>query len=145
MPEHLIAVEFINHDKKILSFVRDKTMNGFFNYESLIINPKIGDILKVRIEPVGNEGFHRAFTLQKIKDISNVDLPALKMISGKIEIRPDKNFGFVDDVFIPPNLIGSSELIDGQTISVKAILTYNKSKKEWGWKGVEIIDGAPID
>ena len=113
-------------------------MNGFFNYDGLINNPKIGDILKVRIEPVGNEGFHRALTLETIEDSAKVDLPSLKEVSGAIEIRQDKNFGFIDDVFIPPNLVESSSLIDGQTISVKAILSFNKTKKEWGWKGYEV-------
>lgn len=145
IPEHLIAVEFVNHNKNILSFVKDKTLNGFFNYDGLVNNPKIGDILKVRIEPVGSEGFHRALTLETIEDTAKVDLPSLKEVTGTIEIRQDKNFGFIDDVFIPPNLVDSSAVTDGQTISVKAILSYNKNKKEWGWKGVEIIDGAPIE
>jgi tetratricopeptide (TPR) repeat protein len=140
LPEHLIAIEFVNHDKKILSFVKDKTMQGFFNYDGLMNNPKIGDILKVRIEAVGNEGFHRAFTLEKIEDSANVDLPALKIISGTIRLPENKSFGFIDDIFIPPNLVESSGLTDGQTISVKAILSYNKSKKEWGWKGIEAIN-----
>src|SRR5690606_29609576 len=120
-------------------FVKDKTMIGFFNYDSLINNPKIGDILKVRIEPVGTEGFHKAFTLEKIEDSTDVNLPALKIISGTIRLPENKGFGFIDDIFIPPNLVESSGLTDGQTISVKAILSYNKSKKEWGWKGLEVL------
>ena len=138
--EELVAVEFVNHNKKILSFVKDKTVNGFFNYDGLINNPKIGDILKVRIEAVGNEGFHRAFTLEKIEDESNVHLPALKIVSGTIRIPENKSFGFIDDIFIPPNLVDSANLIDGQNISVKAILSFNKAKDEWGRKGIEAIN-----
>lgn len=145
IPEHLIVVEFVNHNKKILSFVKDKKTQGFFHYDGLTNNPKIGDILKVRIEAVGNEGFHRALTLETIKDKAKVAMPSLKEVSGAIVIRQDKNFGFIDDVFIPPNLVDSANLIDGQNISAKAILSFNKAKEEWGWKGVEIIDGAPKD
>ena len=138
LPEHLVVVEFVNQDRKILTFVKDKTFNGFFNYEGLVSSPKIGDVLRVRIEPVGNEGFHRALTVETIDDISGVDIPSLKKVSGTIRIPQDKNFGFLEDVFVPPNLIESSGLIDGQNISIEAILSYNKSKEEWGWKGVLI-------
>lgn len=138
LPEHLVAIEFVNHEKSILSFVKDKKMNGFFNYEGLINNPKIGDLLKVRIESVGNEGFHRALTIEKIENCAEVDVPCLKEVSGAIEIRQDKNFGFMEDIFIPPNLVESSTLTDGQLISVKAILSYNKNKKVWGWKAFSI-------
>ena len=34
---------------------------------------------------------------------------------------------FIDDIFIPPNLVDSANLIDGQNISVKAILSFNKA------------------
>ena len=139
MPEHLVAVEFVNHDKKILSFVKDKTMNGFFNYEGLVNNPKIGDVLRVRLEPVGSEGFHRALTIEKVEDSSQIEVPALKDVSGEVEIRQDKNFGFIDDVFIPPNLVETSALTNGQQITVKAILSFNKAKKTWGWKGVKVL------
>lgn len=139
IPEDLVAVEFVNHNKKILSFVKDKTVNGFFNYDGLINNPKIGDVLKVRIEPVGNEGFHRALTLDRVDDDSNLDVPAIKEISGTIRIIENKNFGFIDSVFIPPNLVESSSLTNGQKVSAKAILSFNKNKNEWGWKVLEII------
>jgi len=139
VPEQLVAVEFVNHNKKILSFVKDKRVNGFFNYDGLLNNPKIGDVLKVRIEPVGNEGFHRALTLDRVDDGSNPDIPAIKEISGTVRIVENKNFGFIDSIFIPPNLVESSGLINGQEVSAKAILSFNKAKNEWSWKGVEIM------
>lgn len=140
LPEHLVAIEFVNHDRKILSFVKDKTMNGFFNYEGLVNNPEIGDILKVRIEAVGNEGFHRALTIETIEDSAKVDVPCLKEVSGAIRVPENKSFGFLEDVFIPPNLVESSSITDGQNICMKAILSFNKGKKEWGWKGLELIN-----
>ena len=138
LPEHLVAIEFVNFERNILTFVRDKTMNGFFNYEGLINNPKIGDILKVRIEAVGNEGFHKALSIETIEDSAKVDVPCLKEVSGTIRVPENKSFGFLEDVFIPPNLVESSTLTDGQPISVKAMLSYNKNKKEWGWKAFSI-------
>lgn len=138
LPEHLVVVEFVNQHKNILTFVKDKTMKGFFNYDGLVNNPKIGDVLYVRVEPVGNEGFHRAFTIKAIHDISNLDVPSLKELSGTIKINQDKNFGFLEDVFVPPNLIKENNILDDQQVKVKAILSYDKSKDKWGWKACQI-------
>ena len=139
IPEQFIVVEFVNYNKNMLSFVKDKTLNGFFNYEGLINNPKIGDVLKVRIEAVGNEGFHRALTLNVVDKSLDVDIPSLKEVSGVIRIPENKSFGFIDGIFIPPNLVKSSNLVSGQEVAAKAILSFNKSKNEWSWKGIEII------
>lgn len=138
LPEHFVVVEFVNQHKNILTFVKDKTIKGFFNYDGLVKKPKIGDVLKVRIEPVGNEGFHRAFTIKVIDDIANLDVPSLKELSGKIRIAQDKNFGFLEDVFVPPNLIKENDILDDQQITVKAILSFDKSKDKWGWKACQI-------
>lgn len=138
LPEHMVAIEFINHDRKILTFIKDKTLNGFFNYDGLLSNPKIGNLLKVRIEAVGSEGYHRALTVEKLDNSSNIEIPSLKEVSGAIEIPQDKTFGFIEDIFLPPNLVKSSNLTDGQNLTVKAILSYNKNKKVWGWKAYEL-------
>lgn len=139
IPEQFIVVEFVNYNKNMLSFVKDKTLNGFFNYEGLINNPKIGDVLKVRVDAVGNEGFHRALTLDVVDKSLDVDIPSLKEVSGVIRIPENKSFGFIDGIFIPPNLVKSSNLVSGQEVAAKAILSFNKSKNEWSWKGIEII------
>lgn len=138
IPEHIVVVEFVNHHKNILTFVKDKTLNGFFNYDGLVNNPKIGDILKVRLEPVGNEGYHKALTIDTLTEKPDIEIPALKEVNGTIEIPNDKNFGFIDDVFIPPNLIDSSGITNGQNVSVTTILSFNKSKNTWGWKGIKL-------
>ena len=136
--EYLVAVEFVNHHKNILSFVRDKTMHGFFNYEGLVNNPKIGDVLKVRLEPVGNEGFHRALTVENIDNTSHVAVSALKEVSGTINIPEGKSFGFIHDVFLPPNVIDDNSLSNKDEVKIKAILSFNKSKNDWGWKGFAV-------
>ncbi len=134
LPEHLVIVEFVNQNRKILSFVRDKVLNGFFNYEGFIEQPKIGDILKVRLEAVGNEGFHRALTLETIKEGSEIELPSVKTVSGTIRIPDNKPFGFLDDVFIPIVYIEAENLKSGDDVIGKAMLSYDKKKESWGWK-----------
>jgi len=139
VPEYLIAVEFVNHNRNILNFVKDETLNGFFNYEGLVPEPKIGDVLKVRLEPVGNEGFFRALSLKAVESESLVDLKAVKEVSGAIKIQMGKNFGFIDDIFVPPNIVDENNLSDRDEVKVKAILSFNKSKEKWGWKAFDVL------
>lgn len=139
LPEHFVAVEFVNHNKNILSFVKDKTISGFFNYNGLIDDPKIGDLLKVRLEAVGNEGFHRALTIEIIENPSKLDVPSLKEVSGAIKISPHKNFGFIDDVFVPPNLIKENNIQNDDVVKIKAVLSFNKPKNQWGWKASNVF------
>ena len=48
IPEEIIAVEFVNENKSMLNFVKDKRKFGFFNYSGNLTKPQIGDLLKVR-------------------------------------------------------------------------------------------------
>jgi len=137
IPEQVIAIEFVNTDKKILNFVKNKDNHGFFNYESFNIKPDIGDVLKVRLKPVGNEGFYRVLTLKKA-DEENENCKAIKTSNGQIEIISDYGFAFLNDVFIDPNTVKKHQLKNNEEVSCKAILSYNKKKEEWGWKCFEI-------
>ncbi|SDZ92816.1 DUF7017 domain-containing protein [Bizionia paragorgiae] len=139
IPELVVAVEFVNQHKNILNFVKNQSLHGFFNYEGMLNNPKIGDVLKVRIEPIGNEGFYRALTIKTIEVQSMEDVPAIKEVSGALKIPEGKNFGFLDGVFIPPDVVELNKLSNDDKIKVRSILSFNKSKNDWGWKGYNVL------
>lgn len=134
--EELIAVEFVNEDKNMLNFVIDKQNFGFFNYAGRITKPKIGDILSVRFDGEGQNGFYKILTAKKSEP--NLTLSAIKDFEGTLKVISPHNFGFLEDIFIEPRIIQGSKLTDGQTIKGRAILSFNKKKDEWGWKAVEI-------
>lgn len=94
-PEYSVVVEFVNQDKKVLHFVHDQSFNGFFKYESKLDSPQIGDILKVRLKKIGNEGRYQLHTAQKVNDEEN--LPALKAFTGHISLKKSGEIGFVKD------------------------------------------------
>lgn len=130
--EELIVVEFVNENKSMLNFVKDKQKFGFFNYSGNSIKPQIGDVLKVRFNGEGKDGFYKILTAKKAELNSTSD--AIKDFEGKLKVISPQNFGFVEDVFIEPKIIQESNLIDEQMINGKAILSFNKKKKVWGWK-----------
>ncbi len=136
IPEEVVVVEYVNRNKKILNFIKNKEKTGFFKYSEHLKQPEIGDVLKVRLKAVGNDGFFHVLSL-KAAD-KGTEIEAVKDIEGSFKEIPNKNFGFIDDVFVSPQLVQKEGLEDGQKITGKAMLSYDKSKEKWGWKVFEI-------
>ncbi len=136
IPEEIIAVEFVNENKSMLNFVKDKRKFGFFNYSGILTKPQIGDLLKVRFNGDGQDGFYKILSAKKAD--SNVTSDAIKGFEGTIKVISPQNFGFIEDIFIEPKIIEDSKLSDGQAVKGRAILSFNKKKNEWGWKAIEI-------
>ena len=136
IPEEIIAVEFVNENKNILNFVKNKQEFGFFNYSGHLEKPKIGDLLKVRLNGDGKDGFYKILSAKKAD--SNLTSEAIRAYEGTLKVISPQNFGFADDVFIEPKLVQENNLTNGQTLTGKAILSFNKKKNEWGWKAIEI-------
>jgi hypothetical protein len=134
--EEIIAVEFVNENKSMLNFVKDKQKFGFFNYTGFLTKPKIGDLLKVRFKGEGQDGYYKILTAKKVD--SNTSCKAIKDFEGTIKVISPQNFGFIEDIFVEPKIIEESKLTDGQQVKGRAILSFNKKKNEWGWKAIEI-------
>jgi hypothetical protein len=132
IPEEIVVVEFVNENKSILNFIKDKTKHGFFKYAGMVDKPEIGDLIGVRFRGEGKNGFYKVLSIRKITDETSCD--ALKQFSGDLKMREPATFGFVDDVFIEPQLIVTHELKKHEKIKGKAVLSFNKKKNVWGWK-----------
>ena len=132
IPEEIIVIDFVNKDKQMLNFVQNKEIFGFFKYSGFLDKPKTGDILKVRLQNDGKSEFYKILTVKKADD--TVTSPAIKAITGIVRKKDDQNFGFIEDVFIDQVLINKNQVLSGQKREVKAILSFNKKKNDWGWK-----------
>jgi transcription termination factor Rho len=111
-------------------------MHGFFSYKHLKINPQIGDMYKARLNKKGDEGF---FTVLTIKPANGAISECVKEISGKIRIPENRDFGFLENNFVSPDLIKKHQLEDGDKVGGDVILSFNKKKNDWGWKVFQII------
>ena len=136
IPEELIVVEFVNENKSMLNFVKDKQKFGFFNYSGNLTKPQIGDFLKVRFKGDGQDGFYRILTAKEAG--SGVTSDAIKDFEGTVKVISPQNFGFIEDIYIEPKLVKESKLTDGQIVIGRAIRSFNKKKNEWGWKAIEL-------
>lgn len=131
--EEEAIVEFVNADKKMLNFIVSETKFGFFKYDRFFSKINVGDTIKIRIQGGSNEGMYQIYTAIKSEGDS-IKKNFAKEVKGVVKKSSDKDFGFIDDVFVPPSIIEKKKLIDGLEISGTAIKSYNKSKKVWSWK-----------
>ncbi len=139
IPEELIVVEFVNENKSMLNFVKflnNKPKSGFFNYAGHLSKPQIGNLLKVRFNGDGQDGFYKILTAKKAA--SNETSDAIKDFEGTIKVISPQNFGYIEDIFVEPKIIEVSKLTDGQPVKGRAILSFNKKKNDWGWKAIKI-------
>ena len=142
VPQEIVVIDNVNAPKKMASFVIAKGQQGFFNYQKTNIKPQPGDLFSFRLERVGNEGYCKVLTAQRASDELIRTHEAVDVFEGQFQKVTGKDFGFVNidsasGIFVPPNLAsGFSEGV--QDVKGKAVLTFNKSKREWGWKAVSM-------
>lgn len=137
IPEETVLIEFVNSDKKIANFIASEEKFGFFKYDRFVESLEVGDIVKVRFDGKGGDGHYKLFTLESAED-NNFKTKFTKDLSGEVRIAEGKPFGFVEDSFIHPSLITKYKLYDRQHINARAIKSFNKEKKAWGWKTIKI-------
>lgn len=131
--EELVFVEFVNSDRKILNFIASETKFGYFKYDRFFTRVEVGDVLRVRFQGGSREGIHQLYTGVKVAD-ETFKKSFLKDVSGIIKIPEGKTFGFLNDVYIHPATVSKNKFSNGIQFDGKAIKTYNKEKKQWGWK-----------
>lgn len=95
----------------------------------------VGDALQVWccVNPVRDNRLE-VFHIDKLEALpSHTDIAVLE---GELRCHA-KGFGFMDDVFVPPQVVDAS--LDGQHISAICVMDYNKSRQEWGWRALRLL------
>jgi len=136
IPQQKVVVENVNHDKKILNFIGLDHEKGYCKYNSSLKKVKEGDVLLVRIQPTGFEGRYNLLSAKKLNEKYLEGI--LKHFAGEVVIPTNKAFGFVDGMFATPDVCSGYNLSDGEYVTGKAMISYNKKKEEWGWKVISI-------
>lgn len=132
--ESIVVIEYVNKKKKIIHFIQNKNISGFFKYEGIIDSPKIGDIIKGRINKK-KDGFYE-FISGKIDN--SLSHECILKFKGQIKIHPS-GFGFVKDIFIDKPIVNKYNLTENQEVSGKAILSFDKKKSKWCWKAISVL------
>lgn len=136
MPEETIVVDFVLLKQNLLFFVGEGGKHGGIKYGKRLRQVRIGDLLLVRFNGAGQEGKYRVFTIKPAAEDQETDLR--RDFEGAISIRNDQPFGFINDVFVEPELVKKHQLTDGQTLNGVCMLSWNKKQGKLNWKAIRI-------
>ena len=136
--EETVLVTFVNSEKKILNFIASENKYGFLKYNRFLKSIRIGETLKVRFLKKETFGCFQVATLRKS---DNFDFKKMYIIEfqGVVKKNEDKKFGFVDEVFLTPDICIKNKLKNGNFVKGNAIKTFNENNNRWGWKAYELL------
>lgn len=137
--QELIAVEYVNGKKTVLQFMSSKEKYGLIFYGKLKIKPQAGEVYSVRFTNNNDPKKSSFYQVQSmVFSQQNVSENIMKSIEGVLTIKEGNSFGFLKSTFVSPTLIQQHNLKNNDKLMAKAILSYNKKHKNWGWKVITI-------
>ena len=139
IPSQLVVITYVNSEKKFANFVDSRKTTGFFKYQDIIDELSPGDILKVWMKPPQSGEKHTVFRAVKTDELQE-DL--VIKFSGEVTRKPESTFAFVHGdktVFVEPAIIAKTDLKNGDAVSGRAVLNFNKKRNEWGFRAVDIV------
>ncbi len=137
--EELMVIERVNKEKTVLNFIVSKKKYGLVFYGKFNIKPQVGEVYAVRFAKSDKPQKSNFYQIQSIA-LSNqpASIEIYKQVEGRIIIKQGNSFGFVDNVFVPPQVINNYQLMDGGKIKANAVQTFNTRRKAWGWSVINI-------
>jgi len=138
IPQELIIVERVNKEKSIINFIATKIKYGFTSYKNFKINPQVGDTFAVRFVEKKNKNpnFYKCYTLVKSDQKPPVEI--YKEITGTLKIINGNTFGFINNIYIPPQIIRKYDLKNNAKLNAIALQSYNTKKEKWDWRVIKI-------
>lgn len=94
------------------------------------LKPQAGDYVELSLSMRGNEK-------EVVASVPSqpVELVDVSTIEGELRIAP-KGFGFVEDTFVPPFVIG--DIANGSRVAVLRIMAWDKTKARHNWKAIKL-------
>jgi hypothetical protein len=143
LPAALAVVDHINTIKELAWIVWPPDNDArllFHRWGNRAKELQAGDVLNIKFEKKDVSGQYHILLWNKTerKEIEGF----FQIIKGVIIKREKQPFGFLKakehKVFVSPNLIESSKLVDGRLCSAWALYSYDKKRGRYGWKAVKI-------
>lgn len=133
-----VVITYVNPDRKFLNFITEEDKKGFFNYSSLLRkDPQQGEIYDIVFEK-----YHENEPC-RIKWIRFNQNPPdscrlFKFSEGRIRIDKKNDYGFVDNIYVPSDIVAKYNLVNGDIISLKSVRTFDNMKKDLSWRAVSV-------
>lgn len=135
------VVDHVNHQKKLIHFLVDKVIDGVVPFSELDSTYQEGDAISLKLSKytTARETRYRTLVVKKSNSVAPISLR--KEFHESVDVNSG-GFGFTDsNIFIPPDLVRKHNIDGRDLIKGIAILTYNKKRREWGWKAISVSCG----
>jgi hypothetical protein len=92
--------------------------------------PSVGDYVELSV--ACNDGEQ---TVIGSVPCDKTEVPDVSFFEGSLSIAP-KGFGFVEDTFVPPSIIGN--ISTESHVSVQRVMSWDKTKARYSWKAIRL-------
>lgn len=133
------VVDHVNQQKKLLHFIVSRNIDGIIRFSDLSDKFDEGDAIAVHMSKYTSKQGTRYKALTSCRTTKPIPESLVKTFEDSV--REENGMGFTNSgIFIPPPMIKEHNIEDGDYVSGKAILNYNKKRYEWGWKSLCVIE-----
>jgi hypothetical protein len=134
----LAVIDSVNKSKRIAHFIVDKEVDGLIKFDKGKVIYKEGDFVEVKLETRKSRNGEDYYVPQLVRSTVRVNEKLMKKISGVPRIIEARKIAFVEDAIILPYLFDTVDWNKVDNLNVSAIINYNRTKSEWGWKVYEV-------
>lgn len=131
--DEIAYVDYVNNEKKVFNFIVSQQKYGFSSFKQFDVKLKKGDFLAIKFVEKEDKksNFYKILSIRKTDELPAQDI--FKKTDGKLMIEQGNSFGFINNIFVSPQLIQKLKLQNGDVINGFALKTYNSKRKAWGW------------
>ncbi|MDC3188122.1 tetratricopeptide repeat protein [Pseudoalteromonas elyakovii] len=131
------VVDHVNVAKKLVHVIFDRGIDTVIPFSKTPGRLSVGDSVKAKLSKSKTKHGTKYQALTITKSDEKASTNVLKEFSD--DVRISNGLGFTStDIFIDRNLVEDCDVEDGDTVSGKAVLNYNKKRSSWGWKVIAI-------
>lgn len=135
-PELYGIIDHINHTKALLHFIVARDVDGTCPLAEFQGLAEPGVAVSVRLARHHSRNGLRSRVLSIAPTARKPGEDIWRAFSEEVEVR--NGLGFTSDgVFIPPDLVASTGISDGDSVEGVAVISYNKKRSTWGWKAIK--------
>lgn len=142
-PKRIAVIDYVRKDKGIANFICDKTIRGIMK----VSGPselQTGLVVKIRYRSrlQKENTIHEGLTWEPTDQLPVSSV--YKSVMGTFQRIEGSSFGFINDIFVPPEFVTQYKLNEdnGRVLKGKAVISFNEKKNSWGWKLVTLDDNV---
>lgn len=129
------VIDHVNHERGVLHFVVSKDIQATWPLSKFPDCAEPGLAVAAQMVHFFSKGEKRCNARSVTTSDALPKADVFRRFDESIEVR--NGLGFTPTgIFIPPDIVASQHLVDGDSVVGKAVINFNKRRGVWGWKAI---------